>query len=273
MAEMSIIWLRVAAGLYSLGLLDAILTIIQRRARLFGVAVGAFLLGGIFHLVSIVEQGVAVGHFPASGFYESMSLCALLITVLFLLVYWRYRLESLSVFIFPLVFVMTLVASLGRPVETSWTSRTVRDAWLSVHVVLVLLGITALLFTAVAAVLYLLQERELKRRKPRSFYHRLPPLGTLDDLITKFMGMGFVLITAAVIVGSIWAFVELGTRWVSDPKIAISMFTWGVYLVMVFLRVSAGWRGRKAAVLAITALGCSALTWAAHAQLQRLWLR
>ena len=39
MAEMSIIWLRVAAGLYSLGLLDAILTIIQRRARLFGVVV------------------------------------------------------------------------------------------------------------------------------------------------------------------------------------------------------------------------------------------
>jgi ABC-type uncharacterized transport system permease subunit len=51
------------------------------------------------------------------------------------------------------------------------------------------------------------------------------------------------------------------------------MFTWVIYLVMIFLRVSAGWRGRKAAVLAITALGCSALTWAAHAQLQNLWLR
>ena len=42
-----------------------------------------------------------------------MSLCAFLITALFLFVYWRYKLESLSVFIFPLVFVMTLVASLG----------------------------------------------------------------------------------------------------------------------------------------------------------------
>src|SRR5690348_1041966 len=268
MAEMSIIWLRVAAGLYSLGLLDAILTIIQRRARLFRVAVGAFMLGGVFHLVSIVEQGVAMGRFPASGFYESMSLCAFLITLLFLFIYWRYRLESLSVFIFPLVFVMTLVASLGRPVAASWASRTVRDAWLSVHVVLVLIGYAALLFTAAAALLYLLQERELKRKKPRSFYHRLPPLGTLDDLITRFMGLGFVFVTVAVIVVSIWASVEFGTRWVSDPKIAISMFTWGVYLVMVFLRVSAGWRGRKAALLAITALGCSAVTWAAHAQLQ-----
>jgi ABC-type transport system involved in cytochrome c biogenesis permease subunit len=77
----------------------------------------------------------------------------------------------------------------------------------------------------------------------------------------------------AVIVGSTWAFVELGTSWVTDPKIAISLFTWGIYLAMVFLRVSAGWRGRKAAVLAITALGCSALTWAAHVQLQNVLVR
>jgi ABC-type transport system involved in cytochrome c biogenesis permease subunit len=273
MAEMSVIWLRVAAGLYSVGLLDSILTITQRRIHLFQVAVGALSLGTVFHLVSIVEEGTALGRFPASGFYESMSLCALLIAALFLFVYWRYRLESLSVFIFPLVFVMALVASLGRPVTASWTSSTVRDAWLMVHVVLVLLGYAALLFTAVAAVLYLLQERELKRKKPRSFYLRLPPLGTLDDLITRFMGWGFVFITVAVIVGSTWAFVEFGTRWVTDPKIAISLFTWGIYLAMVFLRISAGWRGRKAAVLAIMALGCSALTWAAHAQLQSLWLR
>lgn len=273
MAEMSIIWLRVAAALYSVGLADSILTITVRRAHLFRIAVSALALGGVFHLVSIVEQGTALGQFPASGFYESMSLCAFLITALFLFVYWRYRVESLGVFIFPLVFIMTLVASLGRPVEASWTNKTVRDAWLAVHVVLVLVGYAALLFTAVAALLYLVQERELKRKKPRGFYYRLPPLGTLDDLITRFMSWGFVFITVAVIVGSIWAFVEFGTRWVTDPKIAISLFTWGIYLAMVFLRVSAGWRGRKAALLAVTALGCSALTWAAHAQLQSLWLR
>ena len=273
MAEMSIIWLRVAAGLYSLGLVDAILTIIQRRTRLSRIALGALMLAAVFHLVAIVEEGTAIGRFPASGFYESMSLCAFLITSLFLFIYWRYRLESLSVFIFPLVFVMTMVASLGRPVAASWSSETVRDAWLMVHVVLVLLGYAALLFTAVAAVLYLMQERELKRKKPRSFYHRLPPLGTLDDLITRFMGVGFVLITLAVIVGSAWAFVQFGTSWIADPKIALSLFTWAIYLAMVFLRVSAGWRGRKAAVLAIAALGCSALTWAAHAQLQHLVVR
>lgn len=257
------LWLRVAAALYSLGLVDAILNVIRRRRSLFRASLFAFGLGGLFHLVSVVDEGVLTGHFPANTIYESISFCALLITILFLFVYWRYRLESLSVFIFPLVFVMALVSSLGSPVS-SWTSPVVRNAWLVLHVVLVLLGYAALLFTAVAAVLYLFQERELKRKKTTNLHHRLPPLGTLDDLISKSMALGFVFITMAVIVGSIWALVELGTGWISDPKIGIAFVTWGIYLVMVFLRVTAGWRGRKAAIMAIAALGGSAITWAEH---------
>src|SRR5258705_9454872 len=104
MAEMSIMWLRVAAALYSIGLLDAILTIIRRRARLFRVALGALTLAAVFHLVSIVEEGIAVKHFPASGFYESMSLCAFLITAVFLFIYWRYPLEHPWRFHFSAVF-------------------------------------------------------------------------------------------------------------------------------------------------------------------------
>ena len=42
MADMSVIWLRVAAALYSLGLLHAILTLVRRRENLFRVALGAF---------------------------------------------------------------------------------------------------------------------------------------------------------------------------------------------------------------------------------------
>lgn len=266
---MSVIWLRVAAAFYSLGLLDAVVTVIRKRERLFRPALVAFAAGGLFHLVAIVEEGLTAHHFPANGFFESMSFCALIVTVLFLFVYWRYRAESLSVFIFPLVFVMTLVAALGSPVS-AWSNPVVRNSWLVVHVVCIMLGYAALVFTSVAAIVYLFQEHELKRKKPHNFYYRLPPLATLDDLISKSLGVGFVFITVGIIVGSVWAFVEFGTRWIADPRIAISFFTWGIYLAMVFFRVSAGWRGRKAAILAIMALCCSAITWATHARLRYL---
>ena len=121
MAESSLLWLRVAAGLYSIGLLDAIITVLRRRESLFRVAFAAFGIGALFHLVSIVEQGLVQRHFPANDFFETMSLCAWVVTAAFLAIYWRYKAESLSVFVFPLVFVMTLVAALRNPVAR-WSS-------------------------------------------------------------------------------------------------------------------------------------------------------
>jgi ABC-type uncharacterized transport system permease subunit len=272
MAEMSVIWLRVAAALYSLGLLHAILTLVRRREHLFRVALGAFGLGSVFHFVSIVEEGLLNNRCPITNFYETLSMCAFFIVVLFLFVHWKYKMESLSVFIFPLVFVMALVATLGNPVST-WSSPVVRDTWLTVHIVLVLLGYAALLLAMGASVLYLFQERELKTKKPRNFYYRLPALGTLDDLISKSMAIGFVLITLAVIAGSTWAFIELKSDWLGQPKIAISFFTWGVYLALVFLQTIAGWRGRKAAIMTVAVVCFSALTWAAHARLGAMLLK
>src|SRR5580700_11252395 len=175
MGESSLIWLRVAAGLYSLGLIDAIITVLRRRESLFRPALGAFAIGALFHLVSIVEQGLVQNHFPANDIFETMSLCAWVVTVAFLGIYWRYKAESLSVFVFPLVFVLTLVAALRNPVAR-WQSEAVRNTWLTIHIVLALLAYAALLFTAVAAVVYLMQERQLKKKQIRSFYRLFPPL-------------------------------------------------------------------------------------------------
>jgi len=266
MAEMSVIWLRVATALYAVGLVHAILTLVRRREHLFRPALAAMGVGFIFHLVSTVEEGLLMNRCPVTNLYENLSMCALLVTGVYLFVQLRYKLESLSVIIFPVVFLMTMVATLGNPVS-GWGSPIVRDAWLSVHIGLVLLGYAALLFTAAGSLLYLFQERELKSRKPRKFYYRLPPLGVLDELVSKSMAIGFVLFTLAVIAGTTWAFVENKADWISQPRIAISFFTWGTYMALVFLRTTAGWRGRKAAIMTITVLGFSAITWVAHARL------
>jgi ABC-type uncharacterized transport system permease subunit len=269
MAEMSIIWLRVAAALYSLGLLHAILTLIRRREYLFRVALGAFSLAAVFHFVSIVEEGIAVNRCPITNFYELLSMCALLLVLVYLFAHWRYKLDSLSVFVFPLVFVAALVATMGNPVS-AWSSPVIRNTWLTVHIVLVLLGLAALVLASIASLVYLFQERELKNKRPRKSYYRLPALGTLDEVISQSMAVGFVLITLSVIAGSTWAFIDAKPGWLGDPKIVISFITWGIYMALVFLRTVAGWRGRKAAILTVTVSAFAALTWAAHARLGNL---
>ena len=68
-------------------------------------------LGTVFHFVSIVEEGIVNNRCPIANFYETLAMCAFLVAVVYLGVQLRYRVESLSVFIFPLVFVMSLVST------------------------------------------------------------------------------------------------------------------------------------------------------------------
>ncbi|MCC7174144.1 MAG: cytochrome c biogenesis protein CcsA [Bryobacterales bacterium] len=268
--EMSVIWLRAAVVLYSAGLLHAILTVLRRRARLFQPALVAFVAGAMLHLVSLVEETFFLGSLPLHDTYETASSCAFLIALVFLFVYWRHRIQSHGVFLFPLVFVLALIGSLGAPAAT-WSSPKLRDAWLMVHVALVLAGYAALLVMAASSIIYLIQERHLKTKDPGVLTDRLPPLGTLDELITKSMAIAFVLITLAVIAATIWASIESGSRWITEPKILISLVTWTLYLLLTFLRVTVGWRGRKAAYMAILVVGFSTVTWAAHAGLRNLF--
>ncbi len=269
---MSVVWLRVAVVLYSAGLLHALLAVVHRRREgLFRFSRAAFYAGVVLHAVSLIEHTIAVGHFPANEFFESVTLCAFLIAALFLFAYWRYQYESLALFVFPLVFLLTLVGELGSPMA-QWANPGLRDAWLVVHVVLVLVGYAAMLLTAVASVMYLIRERQLKVKRPAGAGpSRLPPLNTLDQLMARALSVGFVFITLAVIAGSTWASIEVGSRWIRDPRIVISLVTWALYLLIVFMRVTAGWRGRRAAVMLLALVGCSAVTWAAHTGL-RTWL-
>ena len=273
---MAVFWVRIATALYALGLADALVTLFRRDSRLFGPALAAFRVAVVLHAVSIVEQSVELRSLAANNFFQTASLCGFVFALVFLAVHWRYQFQGLAMVVFPSVFFLTLTGSLGTPVG-GWSSADLRGGWLLLHIVLVLAGYAGLLLSAAGAVFYLLQERRLKKKKgfgaavlARFDAARLPPLETLDRLITWSMSVGFVAVTLAVIVGTIWAFIETGTRWVGEAKIAISFVTWGFYLLMLFLRVSAGWRGRKAAVLALVVVGFAAVTWAAHVGLRPL---
>ncbi|MBV8809338.1 MAG: cytochrome c biogenesis protein CcsA [Acidobacteriaceae bacterium] len=269
---MSVVWLRTAAALYSCGLLYALIYLFRKSTRLFLPALIAFSAGTVFHLVSIIELWAESGHLPLNNFYETSSICAFVIAVLFLLGYTVYRISIFGVCIFPLIFFMTLIGATEFPVA-AWTNVYIRNAWLIIHISTVLIGYAALIFAAVASIYYLLQERQLKHKKVMPSANSLPPLATLDRIITQSMNAGFVFITIGTITGVIWAFIESGTNWIGDPKIAFFLFTWAFYLAMIFLRVSAGWRGRRIAWLTVSVLACSLITWATHAGLRRLMPR
>ena len=264
---MSLFWLRIAACFYALGLLHSILVVIRRSNVLYPLARGAFRIGATLQAVSIVELGLAMGRIPVNNVFQDMNLCAFLIAVLFLAVDWKYLFATTAVAHFPLVFVMTLVAATERP-GAAIANGPFRQTWLAIHIVLVLAGYASLILTAVASVCYLIQERRLKSKKPARLLEKLPPLGTLDNLISGSLGVAFVLITLGVVLVIMWEFLYTpGTAWIADPRVMVSLITWALLVAATYLRATAGWRGRRAAVMALVVLGCSIVTWQAWGSL------
>jgi ABC-type transport system involved in cytochrome c biogenesis permease subunit len=135
---------------------------------------------------------------------------------------------------------------------------------LYLHVSLIVLGYAAFFLTFAAGVMYLIQERELKSKRPRAFYYRLPPLETLDDLAYKSLSIGFPFITLGIVSGALWASSVWGSDWPTDPKIAWSFATWLIYLLLLCARWVIGWRGRKAAYFAIIGFIAILVTWSTN---------
>src|SRR5262249_44380274 len=117
------------------------------------------------------------------------------------------------------------------------------------------------------------REKQLKNKRPGALFDRLPPLGTLDSIITRSLSLAFLFLTLGMLAALTWAFIESGTRWIGDARIQLAMITWGLSLGAVFLRNISGWRGRKAAMLSIALMGCAAATWAAHVGLRSMLLQ
>ncbi len=191
------------------------LALVRRRNIPYALAREAFRVGVILHGVAIVDLGLAIGRLPVENFFQTLNLCAFLIAVLFLAVEWKYHFATTAVAHFPLVFVMTLAAATERPV-VALTDVRGRETWLAIHIVLVLAGYAALLLTAVASICYLIQERRLKTKRAGRLLEALPPLATLDNLISGSLGVAFVLITLGVVLVMMWEFVYSGTAWICE---------------------------------------------------------
>ena len=240
--------LRLALVLYSVGLVHSVLTVLRKKQTLFAPAVVATISGFLCHAASIILRAYELQSLALSQRYETFSLFAALTVLAFLLVYWKYKIQSIGFFAFPAIFVMTFIANLAYETQDA-IPELLRSRWIYIHTPLVVLGYVAFFVAFSAAVLYLIQERELKLK--RVFHNRLPSLEICDDLAYRSLAVGFPLMTLGILSGALWAQQIEGATWMSDPKILLAFLTWLIYLMLIHYRLIAGWRGKKAAYLSI----------------------
>lgn len=242
--------LRLATGFYLAATVAALASLVAHRDVPRQVMPLLLLLGLVTHAGSIALHSVNVGHLAVTTLAEALSFLALLMVGLFLAVQVRRPLFALGAVVSPLAFGLALGADAiyqgARPLPPA-----LQSIWLPVHVVLAFLGdaIFALAFSA--SLLYLVQERRLKAHRGGSMLRGLPSLETLDRLNYTLLVWGLVLLTLGIVTGIIWAHSAWGSPWSSDPKLIFSLATWGIYVILLQGRLSAGWRGRWAAQLTI----------------------
>src|SRR6267378_122320 len=113
----------------------------------------------------------------------------------------RIALQAASLgMVFHIVFFLTFVAAVGQQpfVFTSSVSK----GWLiPVHIALIFTGYAALLFSFVASLLYLLQERRLKAKKASSLISFLPALEVIDQIGYRSLMLGFPFMTLGLLTG------------------------------------------------------------------------
>ena len=259
---MPVVWLRVALAFYSVGLIYSVVVLGRRTNWITRFTAPAMQLGMIFHFVSLAETFHSQGRIGISSVHDLESLLAFMLMFGFALVFVRYRTVTPGILIFPAVFLLTFAAAVGKN-PIAFSSPTLPKPWIAVHITLILAGYAALLFSLAACVLYLLQERGLKA-KSRLAISRLPALDVIDQIGYRSLLLGFPFMTFGLLTGVVLAQAEYGPAFMADPKILLSLLMWVVYIVLLYTRWSAGWRGRRAALLASAAFVAAIAAWTAN---------
>jgi ABC-type uncharacterized transport system permease subunit len=262
---MHLLWLRFALGCYAVGLIYALVALTRTTDLLSRIALHAVSLGMVFHFVSLTEAYLTSGHgqVTAVSVHNSESLLAFLIMTVFMIVYFIYQTTSPGIIAFPLVFLLTFVAATGQQ-PFLMMSPGLRKGWLLAHIALIFTGYAALVLSFGASLAYLLQETSLKSKNPGRIFSQLPPLQVIDEIGYRSLLLGFPFMTLGLIAGSVVAEARFGRVDLLDPKVFLSVLMWIVYLVMVYTRWNAGWRGRRAALLASFAFIVAIVAWAAN---------
>lgn len=226
----------------------------QKRVR---SAARCILFGaGIMHTITIVSRYIEAGHTPLTTHHDTVSFFAWSMTWAFLSFRWRYQVKNFGTFVTAGIMILMVIAALSSK-EINQLPPALQSAWLPIHASIAILANGFLAMGFCSGIMYLLQERELKRKRFGLFYSRLPSLEALDNLNQHCLTVGFPLLTLGIITGSFWAKQAWGAYWHWDPKETWSLITWFLYAALLHQRFVAGWRGKRAAILGI--IGFSAV--------------
>ncbi|MDO8672135.1 MAG: cytochrome c biogenesis protein [Dehalococcoidia bacterium] len=218
-----------------------------------GTWASLFLMSGwTFHGAAIATRWFVIERVAVSSLFESVSFYAWAIVFVYLVVERTHGLRTVGAFVSPLALAFMLFA-LTVPTKIEPLNEALRAGWLRIvtHIVVAFLAYGFFTLAFISAVIYLLQERQLKRKKTHSFLFRLPPLETAQHLSHLMVALGFPALIITIITGALWSNDIFGSFWVWGAKQSFSLVLLVIYTIYLHARNAGMWSGRRTAWLLV----------------------
>ncbi len=177
------------------------------------------------------------------GVFNALSLIAWLT----LLVYWVarffYPIGGLQALVLPLA-ALTLVLAVAFPVDHHLAHTNMLA--FRIHISVAMLAYSLFTIAMLHAVLISLVEKYLHRANLPRLLRSLPPLLTMESLLFRMIGIGFVLLTLTLVSGVFFSEEIFGKVFEFNHKVLFGFISWGVFAVLLYGHRFYGWRGKTA---------------------------
>ncbi|GHI88117.1 c-type cytochrome biogenesis protein CcsB [Streptomyces xanthophaeus] len=236
------------------------------KGDLYGrIAISLTALGFLIEAGGVVARAMSVQRAPWGNMYEfSITFSTVAVGAYLALLALKKNVRWLG-----LILVTSVLVDLGIAVQVLYTASdqlvpALDSYWLYIHVSTAIFCGAVFYIGAAATGLYLfrdayeshLEQGRTPGRFRTSVMERLPSAASLDKFAYRINAAVFPLWTFTIIAGAIWAGDAWGRYWGWDPKEVWSFVTWVAYACYLHARATAGWKGRKAAYLALFAFAC-----------------
>ncbi|MCK5542615.1 MAG: c-type cytochrome biogenesis protein CcsB [Desulfobacterales bacterium] len=217
----------------------------------FFILVGGFLLNTSGIIMRWIESyKIGYGHAPFSNMYESLVFFSWTVCILYIFVELKYKERIIGVFATPLIFLAIAYASLSPSIgnEIAPLIPALKSNWLIAHVITCFLGYAGFTIAFGFSIMHLVKP---ENNEGNTLFSRFPSSSVMDELTYQMIVFGFLFLTIGIITGAVWANSAWGKYWSWDPKETWSLITWIIYAILLHLRVSWGWYGKKIAWISI----------------------
>ncbi|WP_433891682.1 c-type cytochrome biogenesis protein CcsB [Streptomyces sp. CA-111067] len=236
------------------------------KGDLYGrIAVSFTVLAWLLHAGGVGFRAASVQRAPWANMYEfSTTFGAVAVGAYLLLLALKKDVRWIGLFL-----TTSVLLDLGLALSVLYTSSdqlvpALHSYWLWIHVSCAIICGAIFYLAALGTLLYLFRDHyEVAMAAGRAqggrwgdIMRRMPAAATLDKFAYRMNALVFPLWTFTIIAGAIWAQAAWGHYWEWDPKETWSFITWVIYACYLHARATAGWKGRKAAYLALVAFAC-----------------